>query len=264
MDQDWDNLVILDACRYDLFEIVNTLSGELQCVISRGSNTTEFLTKNFGNRAFPDTVYVTANPNVQYNSIDSRFHLTERLWQKYWDEELRTVPPEAVVDAARTSHENYPNKRLIVHFIQPHYPFIGDIGRNIQHGTFVGVNEEGNQLSERDHPAVWRRLERGSIDADLVWEAYRENLELTLPHIDKLLADLNGKTIVTSDHGNAFGEFGLYGHPGGKYVNSLVKVPWLVVEGDKRKTISADGFCEVPNIDEGDLDDKLADLGYIV
>lgn len=30
MNQDWDNLIILDGCRYDLFEEINTISGDLE------------------------------------------------------------------------------------------------------------------------------------------------------------------------------------------------------------------------------------------
>ena len=37
MDEDWDNLIILDACRYDLFEEVNTIDGTLESRISLGS-----------------------------------------------------------------------------------------------------------------------------------------------------------------------------------------------------------------------------------
>jgi hypothetical protein len=33
---DWDNLIILDACRYDIFAETNTLSGDLSKRTSRG------------------------------------------------------------------------------------------------------------------------------------------------------------------------------------------------------------------------------------
>ncbi len=47
----WDNLIILDACRYDVFEEVfkkRNMKGKLEYRISRGSWTVEFLLENFG------------------------------------------------------------------------------------------------------------------------------------------------------------------------------------------------------------------------
>ncbi len=42
--EDWDNLIVLDACRHDLYEEVN---GETDHRITLGSRTMEFLEKNF-------------------------------------------------------------------------------------------------------------------------------------------------------------------------------------------------------------------------
>ena len=36
MKEDWDNLVILDACRYDMFKKLNTINGKLEYKISIG------------------------------------------------------------------------------------------------------------------------------------------------------------------------------------------------------------------------------------
>lgn len=44
--EDWDNLIILDACRYDMLESAS-IEGTLEHRISRGSNTVEFLFGNF-------------------------------------------------------------------------------------------------------------------------------------------------------------------------------------------------------------------------
>jgi hypothetical protein len=42
MQEDWDNLIILDACRYGAFERNNTIPGALEYRFSRGSMTGEF------------------------------------------------------------------------------------------------------------------------------------------------------------------------------------------------------------------------------
>ena len=66
LDEDWDNLIILDACRYDFFkeEIEKRqIDGYLKKVISRGSHTLNFLKENFTEDYYNDIVYITANPH---------------------------------------------------------------------------------------------------------------------------------------------------------------------------------------------------------
>ncbi|MDX1522566.1 MAG: hypothetical protein R3264_13140, partial [Anaerolineae bacterium] len=61
LDEEWDYLIILDACRYDHFVQMNTLEGQLEKKISRASNTNEWLRKNFTGY-YDDIVYVSGNP----------------------------------------------------------------------------------------------------------------------------------------------------------------------------------------------------------
>jgi len=76
--------------------------------------------------------------------------------------------------------EQYPNKRLLVHFIQPHYPFIGPTG------------QEHFDLDSLD---FWDRVLRGEVDIpdDVLWNAYEENLEVVLPHVETLMEALDGE-----------------------------------------------------------------------
>jgi hypothetical protein len=55
-EQDWDNLLILDACRFDYFDRYNEIDGDLQSRQSRGSTSREFIRGNFSNRRAYDTV----------------------------------------------------------------------------------------------------------------------------------------------------------------------------------------------------------------
>src|SRR6056297_1717045 len=64
--EDWDNFVILDACRYDIFRNQSELPGHLESRTSKGSSTVEFLKANFDGRDLRDTVYVTANPQLYW------------------------------------------------------------------------------------------------------------------------------------------------------------------------------------------------------
>jgi hypothetical protein len=46
-EEEWDNLIILDGCRYDLFESVNSISGDLESRTSAGTESAQFLRKNY-------------------------------------------------------------------------------------------------------------------------------------------------------------------------------------------------------------------------
>ena len=271
MAEDWDNLIILDACRYDLFAEVYEGPGRLETRRSIGSNTPEFLTRTFDGRTFEDTVYVTANPQVNVHT-EGAFHAVVNAWESAWDEELNTVPPDAMADATLEAYERFPDKRLISHFVQPHYPFVGEYAR--EHlGDQAGIEFSKRLASEDDRPTehdhIWLRLRAGRVDEDVVRRAYRENLEVTVPHVHRLLETFAEPTVVTSDHGNSFGtratpfRIPIWGHPPGVYIPELVTVPWLEVEGTRRKDVTADPPTESYRTDEETVDDRLRHLGYV-
>ncbi len=266
MGEDWDNLLILDGCRYDMFADRVSLSGTLESRISLGSSSEEFMERNFHHEQFYDTVYVNANPFIPRLGLDKgTFHAVVDCLSE-WDSELQTIRPEIVSQAARRAHEQYPNKRLIIHFMQPHTSFIGNRGRELDAGGWLMDDnvEEG--------PGIWNLLRDGKdIPLETVWEAYNENLDLVLSEVEPLLDDLNGKSVITADHGNLVGErLGpiptrqKYGHPYGVYTEELVKVPWFIVEGETRREVSADSPIKEnsDSIPETELEDKLEALGY--
>jgi len=256
-DADWDTLIILDACRYDVFKEHSRLNGSLSQMISQGSHTSEFLIKNFDDQSFPDMVYVSATPQIRAHELENNFHAVVPVWEDCWDDSLNTVPPKEMVEATQQAHEEYPKKRIVAHFLQPHYPFIGDLGRQIKHGTVTG---DGVLKKERDAKSIWDRLEAGEISADLVWNAYIENLELVLPKVETLVGTINGKIVITSDHGNIFGKWGVYGHPPKTYLTDLVEIPWLEPTFDRRRKIIAEETTTA--IPTNDVTDQLRDLGY--
>ncbi|MDB2270856.1 hypothetical protein PM032_07450 [Halorubrum ezzemoulense] len=266
MAEDWDNLLILDACRYDMFSNRIDIDGELESRISLGSTSEEFMEKNFDEKQFHDTVYVNANPFIpRLNLDDGTFHAVVNCLND-WDTELQTVRPEIVAERAREASEQYPNKRLIVHFMQPHAPFIGERGRKMIGGGWTMDHDVEKE------PGVWDQLRDGrDISLNTVWEAYNENLDLVLEEVKPLLTDLDGKSVITADHGNLVGERlrpiptrRKYGHPYGVHTEELVKVPWFIMDGSNRKEISADS--PVKSNDESVSDEKLEDrleaLGY--
>lgn len=250
IEQDWDNLLILDACRYDTFEQENCLDGTLKAVRSQGSQTVQFLESNFNSGEFPEIVYVSANPNIKY--IDATFHDRVRLWEDEWSDELETVPPEAVTKRAIQIEEKYPHKRLIIHYLQPHHPFIGEYGQSLY---------ETGQIHNFDGRKFWNQCE--TVGAPIFRKAYSENLRVSLPHVEHLLNKLNGRSVVTSDHGNEFGCFDVYGHPSNTYTKGLIKVPWFAIKTDERKQIKTGSATVGPTTEESEVKQRLKDLGYV-
>jgi hypothetical protein len=215
MEQDWDNLIILDACRFESFEKAISCfnsKGDLNKIISRGCTTVEFIKENFSHTKFLDTIYVTANPYLTL-MVRKNFYKIVNLWRDGWDEELNTVHPEEVTKRAIEIHKMYPEKRLIIHYMQPHSPYIGS------------YRMDGDTLQVA--------LKNGKDEA---MKAYTSNLMLVLAYVDKLVKELNGKTVVTSDHGEAFGErifniIPIYGHPKLR-MPILVEVPYFIVRNE--------------------------------
>jgi len=234
MKEDWNNLIILDGCRYDIFNELNTLKGDLKCIKSIGSTSQEFLLKNFTDEKYDDVIYVTGNPLVDVY-LSGKFHKIVSVWDEGWDHDLNTVTPTTMVEYAIRACEEYPNKRFIFHFMQPHHPFIGKkiIGPGLENLRNLAKNSGNKEIQK----GVWKLVEEGKIDKEEAWEAYKDNLKLVLPHIEKMIDYLRGRTVVTSDHGDVVGEYvhplipvKVYGHVGNLRLDSLVKVPWLVLD----------------------------------
>lgn len=131
MQENWDYLIILDACRYDYFEkfCEEYLSGKLEKRISLGSSTREWRDRNFTGK-YDDTIYISANPFI--NSVKSvqgflgadHFHKVYDLWLNFWDENVGTVLPGVVTDQAISIIGANVVKRTIIHYVQPHEPYL--------------------------------------------------------------------------------------------------------------------------------------------
>lgn len=273
MEEDWDTLLLLDACRYDMFERIVDLPGNTEKRYSQASATDDFLRANFDEGPYFDTVYVTANPRLNTTEdIKSKFHEVIDVWRTDWDEELETVPPDVMAEKTLEAHRRFPNKRIICHFIQPHGPFIGDFAREnigIHSGIADHKREAEGEFEEGNETYIWERVRQGVIDEETAKKAYNENLDIVVPHLRSILSTVNGKVIVTSDHGNMLGErawpfpFRLWGHPNGILTDELTAIPWHTVKSDARRDIIFEKPDEqVTNDVNPEVESRLERLGY--
>jgi glucan phosphoethanolaminetransferase (alkaline phosphatase superfamily) len=97
-----------------------------------------------------------------------------------------------------------------------------------------------------------------------VFDLYVQNLRYVLDHVERLLNNIDAETVVlTADHGELFGEWGLYSHHACVPHPALRKVPWV-------RTTANDSQSHNPPIERSDVDrverisnEKLAALGYL-
>ncbi|ALM76387.1 alkaline phosphatase family protein [Thermococcus barophilus] len=248
-EETWDSLVILDACRYDVFEEEykkRKMKGKLECRISKGTETTSFLLENFTNENYKDIVYITANPFVDL-LLHDKFYKIISVWKDGWCNEWQTVLPKTVYEYTIYAINRYPNKRFIVHFIQPHYPYIGynftdGSFEELRRATLDGALPKIKRKYRDSFFSIFSMDIYAMVDTELQFRAYKQNLKLVLSYVEKLVDILPGRTVVTSDHGEAFGEklhplipIKVYGHPPKIRIPALIKVPWLVVEPEEKK-----------------------------
>jgi len=289
VSEDWDTMIILDACRYDVFADRHTFDdGELDSRISRGSNSWMFVKENFEGRQLHDTVYVSANP-WSAKLDEGTFHASILLHDE-WDAEERTVMPADVTEAARDAHERFPNKRIIVHYMQPHTPYIGSKGHELrdripgEHRGWHKYNglqrdEIGPYTGDKEQllegTSIWDAVRDGHVSDDELWEAYCENFDVVADHVSDLLETISGKTVITADHGELLGErifpflSKQYSHPWDVKSPELCRVPWFVIEDGERRSVEAAPPVGKEGIDRDMLGDRdivkqrLRDFGYL-
>lgn len=273
MEEDWDSLVILDACRYDMFDRIVDLAGITEERHSQASATDDFLRRNFGNGPYFDTVYVTANPRLDTTGdVKSQFHEVVDVWHTDWDEDLETVPPDVMAERTLEAHEEFPNKRIISHFIQPHGPFIGKFAKDnvgIHSGIANHKRKAMNEPEQLEDTYIWELVRQGVVKGETAKRAYDENLEIVVPHLERLVSAIDGKTVITSDHGNMLGErawpfpFRMWGHPNGILTDELTTVPWHTIESSDRRTIVPEKPDKSATSDvSSEVKARLEQLGY--
>ena len=258
-EEDWDNLIILDACRYDLFKKKVDVSkyDEFTGKISRGSNSYEFVLGNFFDKELTDTAYLTGNGHIMWmkNELENELniHSVEMFDLSEKGQKYGTHMPEDVRKKSEELLEDYEDKRIVIHFMQPHFPFLDEEERF------------GFKISN-----FWDKVYQGEIEGSYeeFWEAYSETFEKAWKEVKELIEELDGKTVITADHGNVFGErvspvpVKEWGHPQGIYDEKLVKVPWLIIEGDERREIVKESPKDSEDYDEEEIKNQLANLGY--
>lgn len=276
MAKDWDFLIILDACRYDKFKEISWIDGDLGYEMSKGSHSVDFLRENFENKQFHDTIYVTANgygariaEGVFHNMIFTDENVDSN---NFPHSNAKGLAPDTVYNATIDAIEEYPDKRIIVHFMQPHSPYFGEKAEKLrervkQNGLKVKsceLEEDGGspEDSEEVVNTLKQAARRGYVSASEIEEVYTENLKLVLEYVERLVSEVEGKVVITADHGDCLGEHGIIGHGKGLYYEELRKVPWLTIDSEDRPNIMKTEPENHTEISKNAVEKRLRNLGY--
>ncbi|PSQ45209.1 hypothetical protein BRD17_02070 [Halobacteriales archaeon SW_7_68_16] len=253
-EKDWDVLVILDACRTDLYrETINPDAGEIWSV---GSSSEEWMDNTFRDVDPSGTAYVTGNVFSRDHLDAADFHRIDEVWEYAWDDDRGTIPPRPLTDRAIDVRRNDDAERMIVHYMQPHFPFIGS--EETFSRMYRGKFGEDGEINPKN---VWTRLRMNEVSTDELWAAYRDTLEFVFEEVELLMNNVDGLVAVTADHGNAVGEWGIYGHPRGLQVPPVRKVPWDTYECTDSGEYTPD-TRERGTVTDDEVQERLEHLGY--
>lgn len=257
-DRDWELLILLDGCRTDLIRSVEdkwSFLDEPGSLTSVGSSSKQWLDRTVADERraqLKQTAYVTANPFTHPIPATDHLHTLDEVWRYAFDKECGTIPARAVTERAISTARTQDTDRMIVHYMQPHFPSIPDpIGGELNPETL-------GEGAGWDSP--WDSLRRGELKYERVWESYRQNLQYVLKEVDLLLNNITAdQAVISADHGNAAGEWGIYGHPRVP-LRVIREVPWYRTSATDEQTFAP---TLKPGIERHDINDKLEALGYV-
>jgi hypothetical protein len=192
------------------------------------------------------------------------FGFLDEVWRYGTDDYVKVTTPRVATDRAIRAGRSDDYDRLLVHYMQPHIPYFGG-ATETQPIPGERLRTDGATLTSLD-TQPFDALRRGTADRADVWERYLDNLRLVLDSVGFLLENVDAdRVVITADHGEGFGEYGVYEHPVGCPAPTVKRVPWVVTtatdsgdhDPDSHRESTTDAHVE------SDVADRLADLGYV-
>lgn len=279
-ERDWDLLIVLDACRVDAlreledeYEFLNVDDS----IVSVGSTSFEWLNHTFDKNhqaKIEQTAHVTGNGYTErvfenngytgnaaipfgpskYDVVRSNdFGYLEELWRADFDESsewmvgsgnVARIHPRYTTDRAIRASREHDTDRLIVHYMYPHTPY-----------------------PLADNPGLqdpFEPLRAGTLSKAEVWDGYLDNLRFVLDEVEMLLENVDAESVViTADHGEAFGEYGLYWHFIGCPLPVMRQVPWVETTAQNSGTYEPSAPAPDSMVESTTAEQRLQELGYL-
>jgi len=269
--EDWDVLLVLDACRADAFDAVagrDLPEGKTAETVVSPACCTPAWVKAVGGRWGPDRsnrsylTYFTANPVVsrEEGHLGRSVQLYSAwglVWGLHTPHRIPTVHPQALNGLVMAWDRWEPDSQppLIVHYLQPHSPFIGEPSLPLARWG-RGKGDLWQRCHALARPDV--AVREGKVTWAQVREAYAGNLRLVWDAARDLARALweyrpGWRIVVTSDHGEVLGAGGRFGHEADWRDEELYRVPWLELTPE---------IVGAPSSDAAATREKLEALGY--
>jgi hypothetical protein len=161
----------------------------------------------------------------------------------------RSQHPRALTEHTIKAARSEEFDRVITHYMQPHSPYFASSDeyealKNYEKAPFETV-ATGDEAAKKQ-----------------VWEAYLDNLRYVLDDIEELLQNVDGKVVISADHGELFGEHMHYHMPGNPHPK-LKKVPWVEIQASDNRTIEPNVELAGHENAEEVSEEQLEALGYI-
>jgi len=221
----WRTMIILDACRRDVFArcIGQTrLTGVAMPVNSNVIHTEAWYMLNWQGPA-PDVVLASGHPKPWDIHLHNSFYRALPLWK------LDSFPePGPVLDEAVKAAREYSAHRLLVHLVPPHLPYVGPRGQAWQDKHIWSYDADTPGLPHDGKPIYTIVREYGAANGwDELRGYYAESLLTALGCIERVIGRFKPPVVITADHGELIGEDGQYRH---EIMHPAVQtVPWFEV-----------------------------------
>lgn len=275
-ERDWDVLIILDTCRVDALQEISSeymfLPDNIGSIWSVGSTSNEWISNTFNTNflnEIQNTAYISANSHAKHVIEDrytpeedrgvkanfsdwsvvqkSDFLYLEQVWQYNPSNTPGHIDPKFVTDRAIRIKDKYSPDRLIIHYSHPHAPYTSE------------AIDEGRDLYPYEESPFDYLINGGNKNK--VWSSYIANIRYVLDSVSILLDNMSAKKVViSSDHGEAFGEWELYSHQAGYPTPEVRRVPW--VETTASNNGNYEPTWEPPKEKSQTVEEQLEALGY--
>lgn len=274
-EDDWDLIIILDACRVDVLRRISNefdFLDEIETIWSVGSSSGEWIANTFIEKHLKEirnTTYISANGHskliledgirppvnneiplkfLNWSTVDqSELKRHEQLFTYKHNTKYKTVLPQSVSNIILETVENSQSTRIVAHYIQPHLPYVAEA---------IEEDREINSLERQGY----RLLRSDEAMKKEILSKYEDNLRFVLDDIRNMLKEIEIDNIVlTADHGESFGEGHLYGHPEGNLHPIIRKVPWVELD---TKNLKSEQYEQDTDGESVDISEHLQDLGY--
>lgn len=226
-------LFFFDAGRYDLFDqlVWDYFGGDLRRCYNGGLGYTgdwamRHLQCEFGNRGLFSWMPMRALKNVPYNGrkhfavapdiqtdLDTHEQLAALGYAQRQTSANINISPRKVNEAVR-KHKADLNGGVI-RYLKPHPPFTG----------LEEMTAENTKMIK-----TRRALEDGTLTYAELTQAYRETYKVAFEHAMKLIPDLDGKVIITADHGTCLTCGQLFHGRNHDPHDHLTHVPWFELD----------------------------------